>query len=153
MRRYITLNNNILYQLSLGELISQLSSIDMSDNPGIKFNFGKMVPWCLSSWRGAYHELAIEPLELQQWLRMPINKGKDSYKRLAKDFLEGLKSAVGKTFEGYKGGEYVMFEEAPLWVANWGEATHCAVVGVSKSRNDDEDYNHIIIHTWYMLYD
>ena len=37
---------------------------------------------------------------------------------------------VAKAFEGYKGGRYKMNSRTPVWVANWGENCHSAIVGV-----------------------
>jgi hypothetical protein len=46
------------------------------------------------------------------------------------DFLATLNDAVGKRFTGYKGGEYIMDADTPLWVANNGETGGTAVVDV-----------------------
>lgn len=46
------------------------------------------------------------------------------------DVLALCESAVGKTFYGYKGGEYVMGRETPVWVANYREAGSTAIVDI-----------------------
>lgn len=55
-------------------------------------------------------------------------------------FLQMLKGAVGKTFMGYKGGDFVMSRQTPVWVANYGDAGHTAVIGVV-----DDGYQVILI--------
>ncbi len=66
------------------------------------------------------------------------------------DFIALLKRTVGATLYGYKGGEFLMIEDTPVWVANYGESHGFrnegdiwsqAVVGVS------EDERHVIIET------
>jgi hypothetical protein len=48
-----------------------------------------------------------------------------------------LTEAIGKTYTGYKGGEYVMGKVTPVWVANYGNCdpeefnSSAGVVGVS----------------------
>lgn len=34
--------------------------------------------------------------------------------------LAHAKGALGRTYEGYKGGEYVMREHTDVWLAEWG---------------------------------
>lgn len=48
----------------------------------------------------------------------------------AGQFLEMLKEAVGKTYEGYKGGDFEMTEDTPMWVANYRYADNTGVMGV-----------------------
>lgn len=36
--------------------------------------------------------------------------------------LANARSAMGATFEGYKGGEYTMGEFAPCWIARYGSS-------------------------------
>lgn len=56
------------------------------------------------SYRGYYDQLAFEPLENA---------------RLG-DMLNYARSALGTTFEGYKGGEYTMDEWTECWIAKYG---------------------------------
>lgn len=106
-------------QLTLGELISQLEAIPIreGDNEqGVYFDFEYFIPTVLSSWRGSYSELAIE-------------FGSNSPVKFS-SFLAMLKEAVGKTFEGYKGGDFIMNRHTPVWVANYGNSGNTGVVGV-----------------------
>lgn len=58
------------------------------------------------SYRGYYSDLAFDP----------INEN-----RTAGDLLAQCKDAVGRKFEGWKGGEFLMSKDTPLWVAKEGE--------------------------------
>jgi hypothetical protein len=84
-------------QLTLGDLIKQLSemptgsTVDKLENP--------------HSYRGYYEDLAFRA-------------GKGTM--LASDLLEECRNCMGKIFEGYKGGEYMMGESTPVWVATYG---------------------------------
>lgn len=70
------------------------------------------------SWRGSYDELAFEPVENATVGRM----------------LEDAKSAVGATYEGWKGGEFLMTLDTPVnidYVGSWSNG----------------EYDHLL-HTW-----
>ena len=56
------------------------------------------------SYRGYYCELGLNP----------SNETKVS------EMIEVLQSALGKTFEGYKGGEYTMSEDVDCYLAPYG---------------------------------
>ena len=122
-RRKENLQN--LSQLTLGELIEQLEKIPNKDLPVI-FN-SCYCPTGLSSWRGVYGELAIEY---------------DTVGGVSlSEFLEMLKGAIGKIYEGYKGGSYVMRSDTPLWVANYGMTQ-------GFRRNEDGDYQAVSGVQW-----
>lgn len=95
------------YHLTLGKVIKQLGSetgskVFDSELP-IEFIDGGS-PCSPHSYRGYYSDLAFET--------GPTIK--------VKDFLEMCQKALGKTFVGYKGGDFVMGEDTPLWRANYG---------------------------------
>lgn len=83
--------------MTLGELIAMLSRHD--PNKVVRCGFGAP-----HSYRGYYEQLAFEPME-----RVRVG-----------DMLADATSALGATFEGYKGGEYRMDEETDCWLAFWG---------------------------------
>lgn len=83
--------------MSLGELIAALSRLD----PELVVPFGFGNP---HSYRGYYDELAFEPRE-------NVKVG---------DMLADARSALGATFQGYKGGDFTMTEYTPCWLAEWG---------------------------------
>lgn len=57
------------------------------------------------SYRGYYEDLAFERLDGT---------------RPASDLLADCKAAMGRVFQGYKGGDFVMGALTPVWVANCG---------------------------------
>ena len=114
-------------QLTLGELIEKLEqvarrSVDIIDKyghePYVMFDFCGMRPGAIGSYRGFFSRLAIGYSE-------------DVPMVAVSDFLQQLKSAVGKTYEGYKGGQYRMGLDTPLWVANYGRCTETILCGVT----------------------
>ena len=83
------------YYLKLGDLIKVLE-----ENPDCLIEIGGP-----HSYRGYYCDLSFERGE-------PIK---------ASELLEELKSNVlNKELEGYKGGEFLMSEDVPCWVAYYG---------------------------------
>lgn len=83
--------------MTLGELIKFLENQD----PNLIVPMGFHNP---HSYRGYYHDLAFEPLK-------NISVG---------EMLACAKSAIGKTFIGWKGGEFVMDEDTNIWLAEEG---------------------------------
>jgi hypothetical protein len=106
-------------QATLGRLITRLAAC----NPDVRvvYDFPDMAPNIedIGSWRGIYAELAIGHHRAQ---------GENA--PTVADLLAALRAAVGATFEGYKGGDYVMSESTPVWVSNYGCSDHTAVTGV-----------------------
>lgn len=88
------------YHLTLGGLISFLEGVDASFP--VKDSLGRSVGG-MDSYRGYYADLAV---------------GFDP--QTAGELLETAKDAIGTTFQGYKGGDFLMNSDAPLWVAAYG---------------------------------
>jgi hypothetical protein len=86
----------------------------------IYFDFVNAAPTTLASYRGLYNELAIG-YALTEDTPLSVK---------ARDFLEDLKNSVGREFEGWKGGEYLMGLDTPVWVSNIGNVSSTAVTGV-----------------------
>ena len=111
-------------QINLGTLIKELESIDpfyehdgKQEEKKVEFDFpGNFTPSYIDSWRGSYCELA---LDYEQGEPIKI-----------KAFIEMLKEAVGKTYAGYKGGDYLMSENTPVWVDHYGDSGHTGIIGV-----------------------
>ena len=57
------------------------------------------------SYRGYYSDIYFE---------------KNEGTRPAQELLQECKNAMGKVFTGYKGGDFVMGELTPLWIASYG---------------------------------
>ena len=117
-------------QITLGELINQLDNLELKYNEenykSVYFDFGTAIPTDLDSWRGSYDELALG-YELTGYDRKDNSAFTDCK---ADKLLEKLKSAVGKTYYGWKGGDFIMNENTPIWVANSGNSGNTGVIGV-----------------------
>ena len=85
-------------QMTLGALITELQAVDAAR---LIVGLGH-----LASYRGYYSDLAFAP---------------DTQPRTVADVLTTCRDAMGKVFEGYKGGDFLMGERTPLWVAPWGD--------------------------------
>lgn len=87
-------------QLTLGALIKRLEARDPNTPTE---GFGR-----LSSYRGHYCDLAFTP---------------EDCKGTVGGLLEQCRSAMGRIFEGYKGGDFLMGETTPLWMSPYGTAS------------------------------
>ena len=85
-------------QITLGEMIKTLEA--MPQEAEIK-GLGE-----LGSYRGYYCDLAFS---------------KDDGAEPVFDVLDRCNAAMGKVFTGYKGGDYMMGENTPMWVADYGD--------------------------------
>lgn len=119
-------------QLTLGELILKLESVKNKDLP-IFFDKTKYRPTGIGSWRGSYCELAISYTPEGVYggyngTTVEHEIGGDKFyntvstalpeKPTAQNFLDKLKDCLGKTFVGYKGGDFLMGKTTPVWVAD-----------------------------------
>ncbi|MGA9772343.1 MAG: hypothetical protein WBV94_25140 [Blastocatellia bacterium] len=100
-------------QMKLGELITILKRHEQ--DKFVRYDFVHFTPDGIDSYRGYYEQLAI---------------GYSQKEIKVAQLLDLLKQAVGRKFEGYKGGQYAMHENTPLWVSNRSEAGGTAIVGV-----------------------
>lgn len=105
-------------QMTLGEFIRALERQD-PDEP-VKYDFVHFGPTTLASYRGDYSELALG-----------YNECGRHYPKV-KDLIAHCKDALGKTFTGWKGGDYDMDERTPLWVANPGESGSTAIINIEN---------------------
>lgn len=90
----------------LKDLITWLESQDQN----LKVPYGFAEP---SSYRGYYEDLAFAPEENVTFGEM----------------LAYAKYALGKTFEGYKGGQYLMDEYTNCWIAEYGDSHNADYIG------------------------
>jgi hypothetical protein len=104
-------------QLSLGELVLKLDAI-ADKTKAVVFDFGDNAPVGLGSWRGIYAELSLHYGQVER--------------TCVADVLAWLREADGKTFEGYKGGDFTMSRQTPIWVANYGQS------GISGYKDSSE---------------
>ena len=124
-------------QLTLGEFIALL---ELQGNPDREIlGFGKLI-----SYRGYYCDLAFDPDDV--FIGDSLKSGKLP---TVADLLAACRAAMGKVFEGYKGGDFMMGEATPLWVSPYGDSTGEKLVGLDstgmvlmpnteKERYDDE---------------
>lgn len=102
------------YHLTLGAAIQMAvkatGSVRFSDGGG---------PGSEHSYRGYYSDLSFAPGDA-----LP-----------AADFLAQCKNALDATYEGYKGGDFVMGPETPLWRATYGR-TGDAIISATFESGD-----------------
>lgn len=107
--------------VELGTLIGTLQRHRVTEHGDderlVIFDFGAMVPMKLTSYRGYYDHLAL-------------GFGDARAPKVGELLLE-LESACGKRFHGYKGGEYVMGLQTPVWAANHDRSTNTAIIGLA----------------------
>lgn len=116
--------------MKLGELI------DLMKTQRLKTSSGRhrhvvvegpvwLAPESVESYRGYYEDLAIRL----------VNGAYNA--PTVMDFIAMLESAVGKTFEGYKGGLYRMGRNTNVWFANHGETGSYGPSGIKAVDDDD----------------
>lgn len=104
--------------MTLDELITNLNACPDQDAL-IRFTgVAGGNPGEFHSWRGIYAHLAID---LQP---ETITVG---------ELLERASAAKGETFQGYKGGDYTMDGDTPVWCSEYGYASHFAIVGINAA--------------------
>jgi len=86
--------------MTLGRFIDALEKCDPQSN--IYFDFCGFVPTEFFSYRGFYDQLAL---------------GFDNLQKNVADILGLAREAVGKSFEGWKGGSFTMSSNTPIWVS------------------------------------
>ena len=105
------------YQLTLGGMIAALDKMP-ADMP-IEYEDGGF-PSEPHSYRGYYSDLSFET---------------ESGASTVAEISSMLKSALGETFEGYKGGDYTMGNDAPLWSSSYGTGSGKALMAVDVVDN------------------
>lgn len=128
-------------QLTVGAIIQKLEPIVAIQKDRIEggrseaevyYDFEYLYPTRIDSWRGSYSELALN------YTSSRISENSAPMK--VTQFYEMMKGVVGKEFDGYKGGEFLMTLFTPVWVANNGNSGSTAVVDII-----DRGYNVIIV--------
>lgn len=89
--------------MKLRDVIEALEALD-PDLPMQK-------PLQFGSWRGRYNELTIYP----KWIAKEEHPD-----QTVGDLLAEARAADGATFMGYKGGDYVMNLDTPVWADDYG---------------------------------
>ncbi len=99
------------YHLTLSDAIARLEALD--DEAPIQTTEGDGLGRP-HSYRGYYSDLSLEPQDKS------VTVG---------DLLIALREARGKTYQGYKGGDFLMDDRTPLWCAHYG-CTGLAIMGI-----------------------
>ena len=99
------------YHLTLGGIIKALS--DLPAHTPVSFDWNGLAPNREMSYRGYYSDLSFD------------------YRKecSVEDFLKVCRQALNRTYEGYKGGDYLMNDKTPLWAACYGD-TGRAILGI-----------------------
>lgn len=129
-----------MHTITLGDLIDKLERIALSCDADcwVCYDFCNAIPTTGGSWRGDYSNLAIGWTTDWEWDKRP----------LLKDFVKHLReNCYNKTFEGYRGGNYKMTGNTPVWVDKYGEATSTAITGVSSIRGSSGEVYRVILNT------
>lgn len=105
-------------QLTIGEFIERLERMP-SENT-VYFDFDGLEPTGFASYRGFYDHLALG-------FREPSYQT-DRVK--AQNLLSMALAASKGIFTGWKGGEFIMHKDTPLWVANSGSDSGTKVIDV-----------------------
>lgn len=102
------------YHLTLGQLIVNLKNAN--PHSFVEFDNEEIFPPnSLESYRGYYSDLAFSCVQ---------------YEHITVEELISLcENALNETFEGYKGGDFLMTEKTPLWVSQYGCVSSIAVMG------------------------
>lgn len=118
-------------QLTLGEFIKVLER--MPGEADVQYDCG-YTPDGTCSWRGNYSELAF---------------GHSHYSRTihtVADVLRDAREAIGREFNGWKGGEYTMTEKTPVWADASGESCGQQIVG-ARVMTDGDNRTVVVIET------
>lgn len=113
-------------QLTLGQLISELKRVkeQQTDTHGdqatVFYDFNRFTPTTGDSYRGYYEQFALGVSETHAFPGANLDEL----------ILHLEKECLGQVFHGWKGGEYVMKTDTPVWIANRGETTDVVPVGV-----------------------
>ncbi len=95
-------------QMTLGQLIAELEKL-----PPERTIVGFGNP---HSYRGYYSDLAFEPTEDEITVINLLTSCRED--------------CMGQKFEGYKGGDFYMTAETPLWISDWGYSSGMRVMGL-----------------------
>lgn len=134
-------------QLLLGELILKLESVKNKEIP-LFIDIMDKRPKGIASWRGSYCELAIQTEDFGNYNGDKVtykSEYGDSYEDInigkenptVAEWIDVLKEAIGKTFVGYKGGDFLMSKNTPVWLAELGSSSF----KINDEEIDEKDYN------------
>jgi len=106
----------VLGALSLSKLMAELRTLPV--DAVVHLGSGRYRPTVLHSYRGYYEDLALD---------FDMGPPRSATLLIAECCL-----AIGKWFEGYKGGGYVATVDTAVWAGHWGEANGQAITGLRQ---------------------
>jgi hypothetical protein len=121
-------------QMNLGQLIDALERKDATKE--VVFDFAHFRPCGVHSWRGDYSHLAIG-------YTSDYRRGENI---TVGQLLDTLRDADGKEFTGWKGGEFIMDRDTPVWVAENGETGNTGIADV------EDTGIYVVLNTWRFDY-
>ena len=101
-------------QMTLGEMILRLESLPQ--DAVVKADLNAISIGSVNSYRGYYCDLALVPSGIESTVGQVADM---------------LRAAIGATFEGYKGGDFVMTKATPLWLSGYGSASGDRVMAIN----------------------
>jgi len=133
------------YHLTYGGLIDALRAAD----PDAKFD--ERVQG-IGSYRGYYIDIALfegsrgfstvdaeyrgDYTDYLKWHERHPEQGAGELPRKAGQLAELLESLIGRYFTGWKGGQYEITRETPLWLEHdAGDADEVAIIGIDENLN------------------
>lgn len=123
-------------EMTLGELIDALEKC--RPNAEISLKPFSLTPTGIESWRGRYDELALTYRTVDHGERTTVA-----------ELLPLLRKMVGSVETGYKGGEYRMDRDTPVWVDNYGEYTETGISHIKvwgSKEGDVSPYQYVDIY-------
>lgn len=134
-------------QLLLGEMVLKLEAVTDKTKPLLIDLMGKR-PKGIDSWRGIYSELAIQTEDFGSYQTDEIEHTFGDYtsfkhKPIGKEnptvaeWIEVLKETMGKTFTGYKGGDFTMSKNTPVYLAEYGNSNF----KIDEEPIDEKEYS------------
>lgn len=123
--------------MTIGELIDALKGVE-DQTVSVEFDFAGTEPTEVDSWRGIYAEPALgwratgysSPDQTRHHAEMTVAL-----------LIANLEGCIGKTFSGWKGGDYTYDLSDTLHIDNPGDYSHTELVRV-----EDRGYV-VILHT------
>lgn len=110
--------------LMISELLLRLENLSEEDKENeivlslTPYDAEGKYPGDLISYRGDYCHLSITFSD---------------YRKTANQFIEQLENIIGKTLEGYKGGDFIMRKDTFVFASDWGNVSNLGVIGVDTS--------------------
>lgn len=104
--------------MTLGDLIEELSAFPREAT--IEYDGGEH-PCEFASWRGRYAELTLVP------------DTNYTRKQTVGALLDQARAAVGASFEGWKGGDFVMDEVTAVYADDYGSSIGRMILGIEQN--------------------